>query len=182
MDDPESRFTALYDAHYRGVLGYALTKAEPGTAEDVVSEVFLIAWRRIGDVPGEAFPWLLGVARNLLRKQHQNGYRRWALADRIIALTTRQQLMAWDVAEHVIERETALAALRTLPERDLDVLVLTMWQGLTPEDAADAAGCSTATFRVRQHRARRRLAKALDAANRTRPSTRSVPVARETAR
>jgi RNA polymerase sigma-70 factor (ECF subfamily) len=105
VDDPESRFTALYDAHYRGVLGYALTKAEPGTAEDVVSEVFL-----------------------------------------------------------------------------LDVLVLTMWQGLTPEDAADVAGCSTATFRVRQHRARHRLAKALDAANRTRPSTRSVPVARETTR
>jgi DNA-directed RNA polymerase specialized sigma24 family protein len=43
MASPESRFTALYDAHYRRGLGYALTKAESGTAEDLVSEVFLVA-------------------------------------------------------------------------------------------------------------------------------------------
>lgn len=183
MDDPESRFTALYDAHYRRVLGYALTKAESGTAEDLVSEVFLVAWRRIDDVPGEAFPWLLGVARNLLRKQRQSGYRHWALADRITALTTRQQLTAWDVAEHVVERETALAALRTLPERDLDVLALVMWHDLTPKEAAAVAGCSTATFVVRLHRARRRLAKALDSADRTQPVTRSpTAAAREATR
>ena len=36
------------------------------------------------------------------------------------------------------------------------------WEGLEPEQAARAAGCSRATFAVRLHRARRRLAAALD--------------------
>ena len=38
-------------------------------AEDVASETFLIAWRRLADVPEQPLPWLLGVARNLLRQQ-----------------------------------------------------------------------------------------------------------------
>nr|BFE82296.1 hypothetical protein GCM10020093_048970 [Planobispora longispora] len=76
MDDPEARFTALYDRHYRSVLGYALLRAERQAAEDVASETFLIAWRRLDGVPDQPLPWLLGVARNLLRKHHERG-RRW---------------------------------------------------------------------------------------------------------
>ena len=54
-----TRFTVLYDAHYRRVLGYALTKAASGTAEDLVSEMVLVAWRRIDDAPGTwtSWPW-----------------------------------------------------------------------------------------------------------------------------
>ncbi|WP_198679155.1 sigma factor [Thermomonospora amylolytica] len=51
MDDPRSRFTHLYDEHYRRVLAYALTHADQGVAEDVVSETFLVAWRRLDDLP-----------------------------------------------------------------------------------------------------------------------------------
>lgn len=182
VDDPESRFTALYDLHYRKVLAYALIRAEPHAAEDIVSETFLIAWRRLGDVPEHALPWLLGVARNLLHKQRDSRYRRSALADRIAALTSPQDLATWDVADHVVEREAALAALASLPERDLGVLELVMWHDLSPKDAAKAAGCSTAAFFVRLHRARRRLAKALESASRARPAPRTVGTAREATR
>jgi RNA polymerase sigma-70 factor, ECF subfamily len=70
VHDPDERFTALYDRHYRSVLGYTLLRAGQDAAEDVVSETFLVAWRRLDDLPDPPLPWLLGVARNLLHKQY----------------------------------------------------------------------------------------------------------------
>ncbi|WP_433468579.1 RNA polymerase sigma factor [Spirillospora sp. CA-128828] len=181
MDDPETRFTRLYDENHRRVLAYALTHAEPHTAEDIAGETFLIAWRRLDDVRDPALPWLLGVARNLLHKQRDRGNRGRALAERIRALTTPGDLAAWDVAEHVIERETALSAIATLAERDLEILALVNWHGLDPRQAAKAMGCSVPAFAVRLHRARRRLTRALDTAGAAAPA-RPAPVAEEAAR
>jgi RNA polymerase sigma-70 factor (ECF subfamily) len=182
VNDPESRFTTLYDDHYRRVFTYVLNRGERDVAEDVASETFLIAWRRLDDVPDEALPWLIGVARNLLHKQRDSGNRRWALADRIAEVTRPEDLAAWDVADCVVDRDDALAALATLGEQDLTVLALVMWQDLTPKEAAKAAGCSKATFFVRLHRARRRLAKALDSTSRGRPATEQAPLVREATR
>src|SRR3954467_9363138 len=70
VNDPAERFTALYDRHYRSVLGYTLLRAGQDTAEDVTSETFLVAWRRLDDLPEPPLPWLLGVARKLLHKQY----------------------------------------------------------------------------------------------------------------
>ncbi|MEU8347572.1 sigma-70 family RNA polymerase sigma factor [Spirillospora sp. NPDC048832] len=179
MDDPESRFTRLYDENHRRVLAYALTRAEPHTAEDIAGETFLIAWRRLDDIADPPLPWLLGVARNLLHKQRDRRLRGHALADRIRALATPADLAAWDVAEHVVERETALAAIAGLSERDLEVLALVNWHGLEPRQAAKVVGCSVPAFAVRLHRARRRLARALDAAAPAgpRPAAQAAPEA-----
>ncbi len=53
------------------------------------------------------------------------------------------------------------AALAVLSERDREALRLVAWEGLDPERAARAAGCSRGAFAVRLHRARRRLEAAL---------------------
>ncbi|XVQ13782.1 RNA polymerase sigma factor [Spirillospora sp. CA-255316] len=180
MDDPSTRFTRLYDENYRRVLAYALTHAEPHTAEDIAGETFLIAWRRLADVAEPPLPWLLGVARNLLRKQRDSGHRRRALAERVAELAGAGGAVAGDVAEHVVERQSALAALAALPERDLEVLTLVNWHGLRPREAAKVVGCSAAAFFVRLHRARRRLAGALE--NGPDPRPRPAPVAEEAAR
>ncbi|MEU7838068.1 MULTISPECIES: sigma-70 family RNA polymerase sigma factor [unclassified Nonomuraea] len=161
MDDPQERFTDLYDRHYRSVLGYALLRAERDAAEDVSSETFLVAWRRLDDLPEPPLPWLLGVARNLLAKQRDSRHRRQALVDRITALTTSRDHVGWDVADHVIDRESALAALSALPEQDVEAMVFATWYGLPPEQAAAVMGCSVRTYNVRLHRARKRLATAL---------------------
>lgn len=161
VDDPEERFTDLYDRHYRSVLGYALLRAERDAAEDVCSETFLVAWRRLAELPEPPLPWLLGVARNLLAKQRDSRIRRQALADRIAALTTSRDHVAWDVAEHVIDRESALAALSALPEQDVEAMVFATWYGLPPEQAATVMGCSVRTYNVRLHRARKRLTQAM---------------------
>jgi RNA polymerase sigma factor (sigma-70 family) len=157
VPDPAERFTALYDRHYRNVLGYTLLRAAQDAAEDVVSETFLVAWRRLDDLPDPPLPWLLGVARNLLYKQYDSGRRRQALADRVGALTRSDDLAGPDVAERVVERDAARAALASLGERDVEAIVLATWYGLSPREAARVVGCSPATFTVRLHRARKRL-------------------------
>jgi RNA polymerase sigma-70 factor (ECF subfamily) len=165
VDDPLERFARLYDRYYRNILRYALQHADPGSAEDVASEAFLIAWRRWPDVPEPALPWLLGVARNLLRKQAEAGRRRGLLADQIATMTTAADIVGWDAGEHVVERVTALQALASLPERDVEVLTLVSWHGLDPRGGGAVLGCSPRAFTVRLHRARRRLIEALRAAD-----------------
>ena len=163
MDDPLDRFTGLYDRYYRNILRYALLHADRGSAEDVTSEVFLIAWRQWPAVPQPSLPWLLGVARNLLRKQADAGRRRRLLADRIAALTTDADVVAWDAGEHVVERAAAIEALASLAERDVETLTLVTWHGLDVRAAAGVVGCSPRAFTVRLHRARQRLAEAVRA-------------------
>ncbi|MEV4582617.1 sigma factor [Nonomuraea jabiensis] len=55
-------------------------------AEDVVADVFLVAWRRLDDVPpaaDEARAWLFGVAHRTLRNGLRADQRRQALTVRI---------------------------------------------------------------------------------------------------
>jgi RNA polymerase sigma-70 factor (ECF subfamily) len=49
------------------------------------------------------------------------------------------------------------AALRALSESDREALLLIAWEDLTPSQAAASLGITAAAFRVRLHRARRRL-------------------------
>ena len=124
MDDPLEQFAGVYDRYYRNVLRYSLQHAEQGTAEDVTSETFLIAWRRFSALPDPPLPWLLGVARNLLRKQAGAGLRRRELVSRIAALSTPADGFTVGAGDFVVERAAAVAALSSLPRRDIEALTL----------------------------------------------------------
>lgn len=157
MDDENDhqRFTDIYDAHRQRVWAYVVSRAGRQVAEEVVSETFAIAWRRLDDMPSNALTWLIGVARNVLRERIRSEARQDAL---------RAEIRAWsedDHAEEVTERLFLLNALATLSEDDTELLMLTAWHGLSPRDAARVVGCSQATLRVRLHRARRRLTEAI---------------------
>lgn len=83
---PDERFAALFERIHRPLLAYALRRvSDPADAADVVAETFLVAWRRLDDVPaGEAArPWLFGVARRVLANHYRGERRRDALADRL---------------------------------------------------------------------------------------------------
>ncbi|GAA5047687.1 RNA polymerase sigma-70 factor (ECF subfamily) [Thermocatellispora tengchongensis] len=156
MTDDSRRFTGMYDECRQRVWAYVVSRAGRQVADEVVSETFAIAWRRLDDVPEPALPWLLGVARNVLRDTIRAEVRREALS---------QELRSWtegDVADQVTERLGVLRALAGLGEDDREILILVAWQGLSPRDAARVIGCSAAAFRVRLHRARRRLKQAMD--------------------
>ncbi|MEU7901069.1 sigma factor [Nonomuraea sp. NPDC049152] len=51
MPNPHERFTALYNTYQARVYGYAASRAGHQLAEEVVSETFLVAWRRLDSTP-----------------------------------------------------------------------------------------------------------------------------------
>lgn len=150
----------MYDESYVRLLGYALGYVNRASAEEIVSETFLIAWRRLSDVPSRELPWLFGVARNLIRERYRADQRLRTLCAELGAEGLTGQHVG-DVAERVADRAAALQALAELPDADRELLTLLAWHGLTNAEAAQVLGCSTATLLVRLHRARRRLRNAM---------------------
>jgi RNA polymerase sigma-70 factor (ECF subfamily) len=163
VTDPEAmeRFQALYADHHAAVYAYAVSRAGRQLADEVVSETFLVAWRRLADVPAPALPWLLTVARNTACSQFRGTARQRSISAELRAWVTEAELSAPDVADEVTERTAVLAALAALPEADRELLTLVAWHGLKPAEAARVVGCSTAAYFVRLHRARRRLERAM---------------------
>ena len=54
---------------------YALRRAEPPLAEEVVNEAFLVAWRRLDTVPEEPLPWLYATAGHVLANRRRDAAR-----------------------------------------------------------------------------------------------------------
>jgi RNA polymerase sigma-70 factor (ECF subfamily) len=78
----EGQFRAVYDAHAADLLRFLVRRVEqPEDAADLLSEVFLVWWKRQPDVPSdEARLWLYGVARKVLANYGRGNRRRYRLA------------------------------------------------------------------------------------------------------
>ncbi len=160
MADDRERFERIYRENFRAVLQFAALRIDPERAGDVAAETFLVAWRRLDDVPAEPRPWLLGVARKVIAGQFRSQTRRDALTARLQAADVEDAPA--DPAAALADRDEALAAFASLRERDREALRLIAWDGLTPAEAADVLDVSRLAFTVRLHRARRRLERALE--------------------
>lgn len=158
----DERLTALFHQHSPRVLGYLLHRGAGDAGPDLLSETFAIAWRRLGDVPADALPWLLVVARNTLA-HHWRSSGRLRAVHQSWALARRGSAVVGDVGEDVVERAHVRAALASLSEQDREVLMLIGWDGLSTTQAAAALQCAPGAFSVRLHRTRGRLQRALDA-------------------
>jgi RNA polymerase sigma-70 factor, ECF subfamily len=176
---PDDQFAAVYQAHHRQVYAYAVTRAGRQLADDVVAETFLVAWRRLPALPkATPLPWLLAVARNVIGERYRAEERQQAVAAEMRAWITEEELSVADVADGVAERSGVLNALAQLSDDDRELLTLVAWQGLAPSQAARVLGCSTATYYVRLHRARRHFKAATTAATEVelpRPTTTLIP-------
>jgi RNA polymerase sigma-70 factor (ECF subfamily) len=166
------RLRRLHYQHAAAVLAYALRRTDPQTAEDVCAEVWTIAWRRIDELPEDALPWLFGAARRVLANERRRQRRVSALRDRLSAVRG-----AGVADPPALPVDPVLGkALRRLKPTDVEVLRLVAWEDLSPERAAAALGVRPGTFAVRLHRARARLATALEheiaAQERHQPSSR----------
>jgi RNA polymerase sigma-70 factor (ECF subfamily) len=159
MADDRERFERLYRENFRAVLRFALARIDPDRAKDVAAETFLVAWRRLDDVPPEPRAWLLGVARRVLAGQYRSETRRDALA---VRLRGAQGAESPDFAVALADRDEVLSAFAALRERDREVLRLVAWDGLTPGEGAEVLQVTRLAFTVRLHRARRRLQRALE--------------------
>jgi RNA polymerase sigma factor (sigma-70 family) len=154
MNDHE-RLESLYDAFAHRVYAYALRHCGPNDADDVLSETFAVAWRRIDVVPEHSLPWLLTTAANLIRNGRRRDTRQSDTARRLAALYRDESP---PVDEAVAERHHLLAALERLTALEREALLLTAWDGLDISGAAAVSGCAPRAFRARLSRARARLA------------------------
>lgn len=158
----QARFAKLYREEGRAILEYAMRRVdEREDAADVVAETFLVAWRRLGEVPGGdgARLWLYGVAWLTLANLHRAERRRTRLGARL-AETLRTELSTQPAP--VGEAAEILRAISGLPEEDRELLLLVSWEGLAPGEAARVLGISALAARSRLHRARRKLRHLMD--------------------
>jgi RNA polymerase sigma-70 factor (ECF subfamily) len=161
-------FAELYEQCARTVYNHGLRlTGDWSTAEEVMSETFLTAWRvreRLDVDGGSLLPWLLGIATNKAENVRRGSRRRLAFLAR-----QPQPAAVTDFAPEVEARiddarrlravQTALRRLRR-PERE--VLSLCVWSGLDYQQTAEALDVPVGTVRSRLSRARAKLAKLTD--------------------
>jgi len=128
------RFEQIYEEHREAVRAFVRRRAPESVVEDVVSETFLVCWRKLDRIPDEPLPWLYAVARKTLANQRRR-------------VAREQRVGAADPASLVAEPEpvgdSVLAgAFGALSEGDREVLRLIAWEGLSLKQAGVALGCS----------------------------------------
>lgn len=130
--------------------------------EGITAEVIAIAWDRRDELDlGQCRPWLIATARNLLSDEYR--------ARRRVVPTDPETLLEIDPRlEPDFEVDSLDAelgrALDSLSPSDREAVLLVAWEELSPAEAARSMGVGPATFRVRLHRARGRLKRALEQA------------------
>ncbi|MFD2796269.1 RNA polymerase sigma factor [Promicromonospora vindobonensis] len=144
---------SLFVDHARAVHRYARTRLDTAEAEDVVAEVFAIAWRK-GEVPDDPRAWLFAIARRVLANQVRAERRRTALAERTLRHPTAPRP---DAARLVDELDVLRRALTLLRPADREVVELLAAAELSTAEIAGVLGCTTASAATRVYRARRRL-------------------------
>jgi RNA polymerase sigma factor (sigma-70 family) len=150
----EQAFRQLFNSHYAAVSAYVRRRAPSDAVDDIVAEVFTTAWRRFDRIPVDVKPWLFRVAKNVIATQRRSFIRREALLKKL-QVSYRDIV---DVRGEPTETPSAIAvALSLLSESDREAITLIMWDDLTPAEAAAVLGVPPTAFRVRLHRAKKRL-------------------------
>lgn len=157
-----SGFEALYAAHHRHVVAYCRRRTGRDDADEAADETFLIAWRRLNEVPaGCERAWLYGVAWRVLANQRRGGRRRRQLGDRMAQTAAPFADPEADVVRSE-EHRRLLDAYLQLDPGDQEVLRLAAWEELAHDQIGVALGCGTDAARQRVHRARVRLTRELE--------------------
>lgn len=159
-----SVFSEIFERHARAIGGYARRRVGVDAADDVLSETFLVAFRRRSTFDQRwesARPWLLGIATHVIKQHRAAETTQWrAIA---YAASVRDHLVA-SHAEDIDDRMDASSALHDLvPQiarlsaKDRDTLLLYSWGELTYEQVAGVMGIPIGTVRSRLNRVRRKL-------------------------
>ncbi len=174
--DDETWFRQLFAEAYGPLVAYTRRRTSDWSeADDIVSEVFTIAWRRRDErrTDRPSLPWLYGIAANVARNHWRSSGRRLRLVDHLEAQPRSQETQ--DPAEQ--SASSLRHALGQLSFDDQEVLRLVAWEGLGHAEVAEVLDCSTNAVGIRVHRARQRLQQQLDVADvaETDPQTTDPP-------
>lgn len=156
-------FGVIFDRHGSTLLRFLARRVDPAEAEDLLGEVFRIAFERRAAFERDresARPWLYGIAANVVAKHHRGEARRL----RAMARVRTGRLLDDDPAERAVAAVDAGArwtqvmdAIGTLPEAERQALLLFAWEELSYDEIALALGVPVGTVRSRLNRGRARL-------------------------
>lgn len=154
----------LYAAHHLSMVRLArLLVDDLATAEDVVQDAFLGLHRNQGSIrdPGAA----AGYIRRAVINQARSTLRRRRTVRAHLKVAEPEVGPAAD-AELIVSEEhrEVLQAVRRLPERQREVLVLRFWSGMSEAEIASAMGVSKGTVKSQASRAMKTLQKHLEEA------------------
>jgi RNA polymerase sigma-70 factor (ECF subfamily) len=144
-------FGYLYARYSRFVHGILLTRVPPSEVDDLVQDVFLRAFARLGELhdAGRFGAWLGSIARNLSNDFHRHSRPRLEVnQDFAEAEIEDRRCDSRDDAEAV----AALDAIRALPEAYRETLLLRLVEGMTGPEIAVRTGLSHGSVRVNLHR------------------------------
>ncbi|KAF4410544.1 ECF subfamily RNA polymerase sigma factor, BldN family [Streptomyces lycii] len=158
-------FGALYDQYADTVYRYIYYRVgSRATAEDLTSETFLRALRRISTFTwqGRDFgAWLVTIARNLVADHFKSSRFR-------LEVTTGEMLDANEVARspedsvlETLSNDTLLDAVRRLNPQQQECVTLRFLQGLSVAETARVMGKNEGAIKTLQYRAVRTLARLL---------------------
>jgi RNA polymerase sigma-70 factor (sigma-E family) len=162
--DAERAVIALYKMHYRSLVRLAvLLVADIATAEEIVQDAFIAvhaAWRRLAD-SDRALSYLRQSVVNRSRsvRRHRMAAGKIAPKPAPDMPGAEQEVITW------LERSSLVSALRALPPRQREALVLRYYAGLSEAQVAAALGISKGALKSHAARAVASLRAALDRAN-----------------
>lgn len=149
----EAALAALFDL-YEGRLFRQATRLLTARedAKDAVTVAFFELWRKratVRLVDGSPLPWLLTTVAHSARNLERSSRRYRALLDRVP--------VAESAAASGPDDSGVLAALRRLPEREQDVVVLSVLEGYSEREVAATLGIPAGTVKSRLARAKGKL-------------------------
>jgi RNA polymerase sigma factor (sigma-70 family) len=145
-------FMELFWHHGQAVHAYLARRAGRQDADDLLSGVWLRAFKgRTSRRGPDALPWLYGIARNVLRAHWQQSARSTSPTE------SPKSSDPWPEIDNRLDAAANGASLQeflaTLTGDERDVLLLVIWEQLTPAEAAVVLGIPQGTARSRLHRA-----------------------------
>jgi RNA polymerase sigma-70 factor, ECF subfamily len=160
----EERFASLVREHSTAVANYLrrrLYPLSPDDLDDLVEETMIVVWRRMKDIPIDAeLPWMIGVARNVLRNARRSKNRRSAFEATLQAPADEPS-----AEEFVIADTTVRSALEKLTDDEREFLLLNAWDGLDTHALGALYLISTNAAAVRLSRVQSRFRHFLEAAD-----------------
>ena len=149
--DADRAVTELYSTHYRSLVRLAaLLVRDVTTAEEVVQDSFVAmhgAWRRLHDSEKA-----LSYLRQSVVNRSRSVLRHRLVVDRNAPKPSPDPPSAEHGAIALLERSAVVAALRTLPPRQREALVLRYYGDMSEAQIADIMGISRGA--VKSHTAR----------------------------
>lgn len=146
-------FTSLYEAHWRQVRRHVEAQVpEDEEVDEVVADVFRIAWEKLRVSRPMGLPWLIRTADNRLRDRARRNRNR-DIAFHALAVTAAHETTGGDPSDRLVVAE----ALRVLSPYERRVVLLTYWDELSAGEVAEVLGRSPGSVWTTLSRARGKL-------------------------